>query len=41
MRVQAGDRICKLGLIGSARFDYSYCMPTMKYLRNLIQELSE
>ncbi len=41
MRVKAGDRVCKLGLIGSSRFDYAYMMPTMKYLRILIEELSE
>lgn len=39
MKVKAGDQVCKVGVIGSARFDYSYVIPTMKYVRGLIEEL--
>ncbi len=40
MRVNAGDRVCKLGLIGSSRFNYPYVIPMMKYFRGLIEDLA-
>lgn len=40
MRVKAGEHSCKLGVIGSARFDYPYVIPMMKYFRGLIEELA-
>lgn len=30
---------CRLGLIGSQRFDYQYVIPMMRYFRGLIEEL--
>lgn len=40
MQVETGDASCKLGVIGSSRFDYPYVIPMMKYFRGLIQELA-
>ncbi|MBU0576453.1 hypothetical protein KJ707_00710 [Patescibacteria group bacterium] len=39
-KINAGDRICKLGVIGSARFDYPYVIPMMKYFKGLIEDLT-
>jgi heat-inducible transcriptional repressor len=39
MKVKAGPRICKLGVIGSTRFDYPYIIPVMKYFKSLIEDL--
>lgn len=38
-RFKAANRVCRVGLIGSARFDYRYVIPMMKYFRGLIEEL--
>ena len=32
---------CKLGVLGSQRFDYPYVIPVMKYFRSLIAEMEE
>ncbi|MBU0578768.1 hypothetical protein KKE34_05130 [Patescibacteria group bacterium] len=40
MRINAGQHACKLGVIGSARFDYSYVIPMMKYFKGLIEDLT-
>ncbi len=32
---------CRLGVIGSCRFDYPYVIPMMKYFRSLVQQLTE
>ena len=40
MRINAGQHSCKLGVIGSARFDYSYIIPMMKYFKALIEDLT-
>lgn len=32
---------CRLGVIGSHRFNYPYVIPMMKYFRSLIQEFAE
>lgn len=34
-------QLCRIGVLGSCRFDYSYVLPMMKYIRQLIQELTE
>lgn len=39
MRVNAGSRICRIGVLGSNRFDYAYLFPMMKYFRGLIEDL--
>jgi len=36
-----GDKSCRLGVIGSSRFEYRYVIPLMKYFRGLILELVE
>ena len=38
-RVDFGDNICRLGVIGSARFEYRYVIPLMKYFRGLLMEM--
>jgi heat-inducible transcriptional repressor len=38
MNFTVGDMSCKLGVIGSHRFDYPYVIPMMKYFRAMIQE---
>ena len=38
-KINAGNRTCKLGVIGSARFDYPYVIPMMKYFKSLIEDL--
>ncbi|MDQ3008620.1 MAG: hypothetical protein M3Q81_03415 [bacterium] len=40
MSIHAGGQNCQMGVIGSNRFDYEYVIPTMKYFRGLIEELS-
>jgi len=37
--VQAGGKACKLGVLGSSRFDYPYIIPMMKYFKALIEEM--
>jgi len=40
MRINAGSHSCKLGVIGSSRFDYSYIIPIMKYFKGLIEDIT-
>lgn len=40
MKINAGDKVCKLGVIGSTRFDYPYVIPMMKYFKGLIEDLT-
>lgn len=40
MKVNAGSKPCKLGVIGSSRFDYPYVIPMMKYFKGLIEDLT-
>ncbi len=39
--VNIGGQPCRVGVIGSTRFDYSYVIPMMKYLRALVSEIVE
>lgn len=32
--------MCRMGVIGSHRFDYRYLVPTMKYIKSLFQEVT-
>ncbi|MBP7768687.1 hypothetical protein KA082_02530 [Candidatus Woesebacteria bacterium] len=32
---------CRVGVLGSSRFDYAYIIPMMKYVRTLIKEMVE
>lgn len=41
MSLPIDGQICRVGVIGSARFDYSYIYPLMKYLRVLVHEIVE
>ncbi|MBD3279831.1 MAG: hypothetical protein GF390_03945 [Candidatus Pacebacteria bacterium] len=36
---QANGKDCKVGVLGSARFDYPYVMPMMKFTKALIEEM--
>jgi len=38
--VKAGGTVCSLGVLGSARFEYSYVVPMMRYFRSLIEEMT-
>ncbi|NCN03554.1 MAG: hypothetical protein GW942_00590 [Candidatus Pacebacteria bacterium] len=40
MNVNAGGLPCKIGVLGSARFEYDYIIPLMKYLGGLIEEMT-
>ncbi|MGD9129650.1 MAG: hypothetical protein PVJ09_04150 [Candidatus Woesebacteria bacterium] len=37
--VNAGGHPCKVGVLGSNRFDYPYLIPMMKYFKALIEEM--
>ena len=32
---------CRMGVLGSSRFDYAYLLPMMRYMRAIIQEVAE
>lgn len=36
-----GGVACKLGVLGSHRFNYAHLIPTMKYCKGLIEEMAE
>ncbi|MFZ5438182.1 MAG: hypothetical protein ACOZAK_03975 [Patescibacteria group bacterium] len=38
--VNAAGRPCKLGVLGSHRFDYPYVIPMLKYFKGLIEEIA-
>lgn len=40
MNVNAGGVPCKIGVLGSVRFEYDYIIPLMKYLGGLIEEMT-
>jgi len=40
MTVNAGGMPCRIGVLGSARFEYDYIIPLMKYLGGLIEEMT-
>lgn len=40
MDVNAAGKVCKLGVLGSHRFDYPYIIPMMKYFKGLIEEIA-
>lgn len=40
MQVPLGNHSCRVGVLGSSRFDYSYVIPMMKYVRQLLLELA-
>lgn len=35
------DMRCRIGVIGSHRFDYAYIIPMMKYMRSLMEEFTQ
>jgi heat-inducible transcriptional repressor len=37
---RAGGQTCRVGLVGSTRFEYQYVVPMMRYFRSMIEELS-
>lgn len=39
--VEVRGAICRVGVLGSSRFDYSYIIPMLKYVRGLIREMVE
>jgi len=41
MSFMLDNQLCRIGVIGSNRFDYAYVFPMMKYVRQLVQELIE
>jgi heat-inducible transcriptional repressor len=41
MTMDIHGQSCHLGILGSSRFNYSYVIPMMKYVRGLIQDIVE
>jgi heat-inducible transcriptional repressor len=41
MTFKVNDQLAHIGVLGSSRFDYSYIIPMMKYVRTLIKEICE
>lgn len=41
MSIEIGGQPCRMAVLGSSRFDYSYVIPMMKYVRALIHEIVE
>lgn len=41
MEIQAGGTPCRMGVLGSTRFEYDYLIPMMRYLRGIVEEVSE
>lgn len=39
INVHAGEHNCRIGVLGSNRFDYPYVIPMMKYFKALIEEM--
>ncbi len=39
INVNAGGQRCRVGALGSTRFDYPYLIPMMKYFKALIEEI--
>jgi transcriptional regulator of heat shock response len=37
---RAGNQQCRLGIVGSTRFEYQYVVPMMRYFRGLIEEMT-
>lgn len=33
--------VCRIGVIGSSRFDYPYIIPMLRYVRSLVKEMAE
>ncbi|MFH1966994.1 MAG: hypothetical protein ABIJ03_00630 [Patescibacteria group bacterium] len=40
MSFMLDNQLCRVGVLGSNRFDYAYIFPMMKYVRQLVQELA-
>lgn len=38
--IRAGDLRCRVGVIGSRRFQYDHIIPMIKYMRGLIEEMT-
>jgi len=38
--INTAGQVCKLGVLGSHRFDYAYIIPIMKYFKGLIEEIA-
>jgi transcriptional regulator of heat shock response len=38
-KIDFGNQTCRLGVIGSLRFEYRYVIPLIKYLRGLLMEM--
>jgi heat-inducible transcriptional repressor len=41
MEVNAGGNQCYMGVLGSTRFEYDYLIPMMRYLRGVVEQMSE
>lgn len=39
MQIKKENVVCRLGVIGSSRFDYPYVIPMMRYVRGLVLDL--
>lgn len=41
MEIQTAGMHCRMGVLGSARFEYDYLIPMMRYFRGVIEEMGE
>ncbi len=41
MEIQTAGMQCKIGVLGSTRFEYEYLIPMMRYFRGVVEEMTE
>jgi len=41
MEIQTSGMQCKIGVLGSTRFEYEYLIPMMRYFRGVVEEMTE
>lgn len=41
MEINTGGMQCHMGVLGSTRFEYDYLIPMMRYLRGVVEEMTE
>lgn len=41
MEIQTSGMQCRMGVLGSTRFEYEYLIPMMRYLRGVVEDMTE
>lgn len=41
MEIQTSGMQCRMGVLGSTRFEYEYLIPMMRYLRGVVEEMTD